>query len=177
MLLLAGVLFSTEKYKAMKQKNSCPILDHASCHSQEEWHLDSTMLRSMSRITRPAYMSAMGSMLFMLKRQVICVTVFFIQIWIFMSYNNTCHFTTRFPLLDHPLIMMTYLFWIRSSKFSSSVAQTHPSKSEQKLLKLCSTSKIHFMRGSVKLHLLVSIYSPCVVLEIKISRYDCFHFS
>lgn len=88
MLLLAGVLFSTEKYKAMKQKNSCPILDHASCHSQEEWHLDSTMLRSMSRITRPAYMSAMGSMLFMLKRQVICVTVFFIQIWIFMSYND-----------------------------------------------------------------------------------------
>jgi len=61
-------------------------------------------------------------------------------------------------LLDRPLIMMTYLFWIRSPKFSSSMAQTHPSKSEQKLLKLYSTSKIHFTRGSVKLHLLVSIY-------------------
>jgi hypothetical protein len=101
----------------------------------------------------------------------------FIQIWVFMSYNKTCRSTNRFPLLDHPLIMMTYLFWIRSPKFSSSVAQTHPSKSEQKLLKLCSTSKTHFMRASVKLHLLVSIYSSYAVLEIRISRYDCFHFS
>lgn len=72
--------------------------------------------------------------------------------------------TTRFLLLDRPLITMTYLFWIRSPKFSSSMAQTHPSKSEQKLLRLYSTSKIHFTRGSVKLHLLVSIYSPLVVL-------------
>lgn len=96
---------------------------------------------------------------------------------VLMSYNMSHHFTTRFPLLDHPLIMTTYSFWIRSPKFSSSVVQTHPSKSEEKLLKLCSTSKICFMRASVKLHLLVSIYSPGVVLEIKISRYDRFHFS
>lgn len=79
MLLLADVLFSTEKYKAMKQRNSCPILDHASCRSQGEWHLDSSMLRSTPRIMRPAYMSAKESMLFMLKRQVICVAVLFIQ--------------------------------------------------------------------------------------------------
>ena len=55
MLPLADVLFSIEKYKAMKQRNSYPILGHASCHSQEEWHLDSSMLRSMSRIMRPVY--------------------------------------------------------------------------------------------------------------------------
>lgn len=78
--------------------------------------------------------------------------------------TKTCHSATRSLLLDRPLIMMTYLFWIQSPRFSSSMAQTHPSKSEQKLLKLCSTSKIHFMRGSVKLHLLVSINSPLLVL-------------
>lgn len=72
MLPLVDALFSTEKYKAMKQRNSYPILDPASCHSQEEWHLGSSMLRSTTRIMRPAYMSATGSMSFMLKRQVIC---------------------------------------------------------------------------------------------------------
>jgi acetone carboxylase gamma subunit len=78
MLPLADVLFSIEKYKAMKQRNSYPILGHASCHSQEEWHLDSSMLRSTTRIMRLAYMSAMGSMSFTSKRQAICVTVFLI---------------------------------------------------------------------------------------------------
>jgi hypothetical protein len=155
MLLLVGVLFNTEKYKAMKQRSSFHISDHASCHSQEEWRLDSSMLRSMSRNMSTDYMSAKGSMSFMLKRQDFDATVSFLLIsysWLDM----VSYFITRFLSLDHLLIMMMYLFWIRSPEFSSSMVPTHPFKSEQKLLKLCNTSKTHFMMASATLDLLVS---------------------
>lgn len=66
--------------------------------------------------------------------------------------------TTRFLLLVHPLTMRTYLFWIPSPKFSSSMVPTHAFKREQKLLRWCSISKILSMRGSVKLQRLVSKY-------------------
>lgn len=85
MLLLVGVLFNTEKYKAMKQRSSVHISDHASFHSQEEWHLDSSMLRSMSRNMSIVCMSAKGSMLFMLKRQDFDISVFFLLTLLFMA--------------------------------------------------------------------------------------------
>ena len=83
----------------------------------------------------------------------------------FFPTNKVCsfadyafYFTTRFLLLVHPLTMRTYLFWIPSPKFSSSMVPTHAFKRGQKLLKLYSISKILSMRASVKLQGLVSKY-------------------
>lgn len=111
-------------------------------------------------------------MLFMLRRQAIySLSLLCIGFDIFLIMLVTLQ--TRFLLLVHPLITRTYLFWTPSPKFSSSMAQTHAFKREQKLLKLCNISKTPSMRESVKSRLLVSNSSNVsLVFEITFRRSD-----
>jgi hypothetical protein len=81
-----------------------------------------------------------------------CLSVF--NVCSLLDFGATLQ--TRFLLLVRRLTTTTYLFWIPSPKFSSSMAPTHAFKREQKLLKLCSISKTLSMRESVKSLQLVS---------------------